>query len=298
MAARYDIMDITETEYDNIFGNSDPEIEGDVGEESDLDFDGLENENSESESDSESEQEDEVMLKWTNDLSHITVDDFASPTGITFELGNDTRQIDFFDKLFGEDTVAHIVIVTNRYARQQLAERVEQLAKWTDVTVPELRAYFGVCIIMGINSLPSIADYLSSDPHLGNEGIKKVMTKNHFEEITRFLHFNDSSTEPPRGNELHDRLYKVRPILNTFNQKMLTLYKPKKNISVDEGMIAFKGRLSFRQYMPAKPTKYGIKVWLAADASNGFVLNHKVYLGKEKKGRCGSPKWTWLRCSH
>ena len=46
-------------------------------------------------------------------------------------------------------------------------------------------------------------------------------------------------------------------------------------------MIAFKGRLSFRQYMPAKPTKYGIKVWLGADAWNGFVLNHKVYLGKE-----------------
>ena len=47
-------------------------------------------------------------------------------------------------------------------------------------------------------------------------------------------------------------------------------------------MIAFKGRLSFRQYMPAKPTKYGIKVWLTADSSNGFVLNHKVYLGKER----------------
>ena len=33
-------------------------------------------------------------------------------------------------------------------------------------------------------------------------------------------------------------------------------------------MIAFKGRL-FRQYLPAKPTKNGIKVWMAADASNG-----------------------------
>jgi len=50
-------------------------------------------------------------------------------------------------------------------------------------------------------------------------------------------------------------------------------------------MIAFKGRLSFRQYMPAKPTKYGIKVWIAADAKNGFVVNHKVYLGKEPNGQ-------------
>ena len=33
--------------------------------------------------------------------------------------------------------------------------------------------------------------------------------------------------------------------------------------------------------MPAKLTKYGIEVWMAADASNGFVINHKVYLGKQ-----------------
>ena len=33
--------------------------------------------------------------------------------------------------------------------------------------------------------------------------------------------------------------------------------------------------------MPAKPVKYGIKVRMAADVSNGFVLNHHVYLGKE-----------------
>ena len=33
--------------------------------------------------------------------------------------------------------------------------------------------------------------------------------------------------------------------------------------------------------MPAKLTKYGIKVWMAADSSNGYVLNFDVYLGKE-----------------
>ena len=33
--------------------------------------------------------------------------------------------------------------------------------------------------------------------------------------------------------------------------------------------------------MPAKPTKYGIKVWMAADVSNAFIDNHEVYLGKQ-----------------
>ena len=37
--------------------------------------------------------------------------------------------------------------------------------------------------------------------------------------------------------------------------------------------------------MPAKPNKYGIKFWMAADSSNGYVLNFDVYLGKELDGR-------------
>ena len=31
------------------------------------------------------------------------------------------------------------------------------------------------------------------------------------------------------------------------------------NISVDEGMTGFHGSLSFKQYKPAKPIKYGTK---------------------------------------
>lgn len=51
--------------------------------------------------------------------------------------------------------------------------------------------------------------------------------------------------------------------------------------STDKGMTAFKSRLSFRQYMPAKPTKYGTKVWMVPDSQNGFVNNFSVYLGQE-----------------
>ena len=35
--------------------------------------------------------------------------------------------------------------------------------------------------------------------------------------------------------------------------------------------------------MPARTTKYGIKVWIAADSSNGYVLNFDVYLGKDPR---------------
>ena len=68
---------------------------------------------------------------------------------------------------------------TNRYARQKLVG--EALDKWQDVTLDEVKAFLGVSVVMGLNPLPSTADYWSSDPFFGNEGIQKVMTKNRFD---------------------------------------------------------------------------------------------------------------------
>ena len=57
-------------------------------------------------------------------------------------------------------------------------------------------------------------------------------------------------------------------------------------ITVDEAMIAFRGRLSFGQYLPAKPTKYGIKVWVRADSTNGFANEFQIYVHKSAGTQC------------
>ena len=45
-------------------------------------------------------------------------------------------------------------------------------------------------------------------------------------------------------------------------------------------MIKFKGRLSFRQYLPAKPIKWGIKMWALCESDTGYAYNMQVYTGK------------------
>ena len=61
---------------------------------------------------------------------------------------------------------------------------------------------------------------------------------------------------------------------------MLSVYKPNRDMSVDEAMIPFKGRSSLKQYMPKKPIKRGIKVWALADAHIGYISAFDVYTGK------------------
>ena len=74
----------------------------------------------------------------------------------------------------------------------------------TDVTLEEIKAFLGVSVVMGVNILPSISNYWSSNQFLGNEGIQKVMTKNCYENISRFFHFSDSSVEPRQGEDGYD----------------------------------------------------------------------------------------------
>ena len=61
-------------------------------------------------------------------------------------------------------------------------------------------------------------------------------------------------------------------------------YWPCQNLSVDEAMVAFKGQLSMKQYVPLKPIKRGIKVWECADSLNGYVCNLQVYPGRQDGG--------------
>ena len=58
-------------------------------------------------------------------------------------------------------------------------------------------------------------------------------------------------------------------------------YNLNESISVDEAMIPFKGRLSFKQYMRDKPVKHGIKVFVLADGKCGYIKRIQIYTGKD-----------------
>ena len=172
MAARIvEPMEISREDFEDIFGSSDEEMSN---EDSDIDVSEVEDESDENDT-SGSESEGDEPVEWTNRLRNIHMEDFTSPAGITFEIGNEARELDIFKLFFNDEILNVIVRETNRYARQKLVG--EALDKWQDVTLDEVKAFLGVSVVMGLNPLPSTADYWSSDPFFGNEGIQKVMTK-------------------------------------------------------------------------------------------------------------------------
>ena len=93
-------------------------------------------------------------------------------------------------------------------------------------------------------------------------------------QIQTFFELNDDQTMAPKHSINFDCF--IDRIVNNFK----THYEPQQNLSVDESMVGFKGRLSWIQYMPKKPRKWGIKIWTQADSTNGYVSSLKVYTGK------------------
>ena len=213
-------LNVTAEEYHNIFGTSDEE-------DADIDFEGSDIEVQQIDSDEELEQEAEEsnnegdvadaideQTVWSNELSDFVISQFNSQCGIKVKVPPESKSDFFFNLIFSDKLIDLIVRVTNKYARQKLAGNNTRLMKWHDVTRQELKAYFGICLVMGINNLPQLPMYWSSDPLIGNTGIQNIMTKNRFEEHGQYLHFSNSETEPQRGEENFDRLYKVRSLLS------------------------------------------------------------------------------------
>ena len=110
-----------------------------------------------------------------------------------------------------------------------------------------------------------------------NENFSSIMSNRRFELLLQFLHVSPPTTET------NDKLHKIRPILDRVIKNFMAAYTPNINISIDESIIAFKGRLSWIQYMPKKPHKWGMKAWVLADSSNGYVWKWELYTGKQER---------------
>ncbi|XP_023311304.1 piggyBac transposable element-derived protein 3-like [Anoplophora glabripennis] len=199
---------------------------------------------------------------------------FAEATGP--DLPDDIETpTDVFLHLFPEDLITHITFQINLYAFQRHGEG----RNFKPTTAKEIKIFLGVNLLMGLKKLPSFKDYWSSQEEMRDPFISSVISRDRFAWLLSNIHLNDNAVQPQKGEQNYDKLYKVRPLLSKLQETFMSSMKPSEFQSVDESMIRFKGRSSFRQYMPMKPIKRGYKVWVRAD-STGYKCEFQIYTGK------------------
>ncbi|XP_065845593.1 piggyBac transposable element-derived protein 4-like [Oscarella lobularis] len=135
---------------------------------------------------------------------------------------------------------------------------------------------------MGYMRFPRIQDYWQKAIPILSCHFSDVMTLTRFWQILRFFHVCDPASELPNGHPRYDKLQKVRPLVNLFEAAFKSEYNCKREITIDEAMIPYKGRIGYKQYMKDKPTKWGIKVFILAESSPGYIYKFEIYTGKRR----------------
>lgn len=146
-----------------------------------------------------------------------------------------------------------------------------------------MKALFGVLYIIGAlkNGHRSTKDMWSSDG-CNIDILKCAMSEKHFLFLLRCIRFDDI-----RGREERKKLDKmthIRKVFDDFTMNCKKSYALSEYVTLDEKLQSFKGRCPFRQYMPNKPAKYGIKIFALCDSVNCYTSNLKVYVGTQPAG--------------
>jgi len=66
-----------------------------------------------------------------------------------------------------------------------------------------------------------------------------------------------------------------------LNQQFSSTIKPGKNLCIDESLMLWKGRLKFKQFLPLKRHRFGIKLFELVDCETGFLLEFIIYTGSD-----------------
>ena len=176
--------------------------------------------------------------------------------------------LEYFKLFFDDKLISHIAHQSNLYATQKAG-------KSHSTNSNEIEQYLGILLMMGIIKLPQYRMYWGNATRFPM--IASAMSVNRFDKVKRFFHCNDNDEMLPKGHPNHDKLHKVRPVIESVLRNCKNI-PPEERHSVDEQIIPTKSRSGLKQYLPKKPHKWGIKIWARCGVS-GIVYDFQVYTG-------------------
>uniref|UniRef100_A0A3B4T981 PiggyBac transposable element-derived protein domain-containing protein n=1 Tax=Seriola dumerili TaxID=41447 RepID=A0A3B4T981_SERDU len=172
---------------------------------------------------------------------------------------------------------------TNKNAAKNLEKGTKFI--WTEINPDEMKKFVGMLLYMAVLKLPRISDFWRQQKIFHVPFPATVMSRDRFMAVLSNLHLSDpeqnEDNDKKKGTEDYDHLHRFRPLMEIICVNCKAIYHPRQHLAVDERMVGTKARLSIKQYMKAKPTKWGLKFFVLADM-NGYTIDFILYTGKSK----------------
>ncbi|XP_026694479.2 piggyBac transposable element-derived protein 4 [Ciona intestinalis] len=112
------------------------------------------------------------------------------------------------------------------------------------------------------------------------------MSRVRFTLIRAMLHFCNDEESSSKNSEKHNRLFKVRLLLDVLVPKFSALYKPDKQLAIHEMTIACNQKSD--QRTRKKPIQWTDKVIALTEAKTGYLLEWAIHAGSSRETEKGA----------
>ena len=203
------------------------------------------------------------------------------------ELPGEKRPVDIFQFFISDELLEKIAPSTNDWFQvKKGSEPSKHKAPFEPIAyINEWKPFFGMLLAVNQNiDLPRFEHYFRQDESkwlLLTPGFHKVFSQKRFSQLNRYIFFCDPQSLDENDRN-RDKLAKVKPFLEHLHAGCKDNFNYGKNITIDEAMIPYKGKLSIKQRILGKPVRWGIKLFPLCDSETAYVSRFEVYLGKAR----------------
>jgi len=125
----------------------------------------------------------------------------------------------FYQLFLSPELIRHFVVQTNIFADHFIQSHPQlpphsRVRKWVETDEEEMKKFLALVLLMGIIHKPTVEMYWSTDVLYATPVFSAVMRRNKFELLRKFFHLNDNINEPDKHDPAHDRLFKLRPLID------------------------------------------------------------------------------------
>lgn len=174
----------------------------------------------------------------------------------------------YFCKYLNDDFFKSMALYTN-------IREVETTGKSLNTDEREIKMFFGCCLLIGIYNLPRIRMFWQRDSRVPI--VSDSLSRARFFQLRTKLKLVDDNAVSKEAVS-NDRFWKVRPMLDRIQRACLQNERTEQ-VSIDEQMIPFHGKVLMRQYVRGKPQPVGLKNFVMT-TPGGIPLDFSMYEGK------------------
>ena len=181
-----------------------------------------------------------------------------------------------------EETVVRYTNKRIEQVRSQLDATTLNNSKYSHLKltdVMELRAYYGVTYARGLQH-DNMTDQrkLWGESSYGHPIYSGCLSVNRYSFLKHNITFDDIDSREERWHS--DRFAAMRDFFEAANNNFAKMLQPDAYLTIDETLYATRNKISFNQYNPSKPARYGVLFKSVNAALIPYTFVAAVYAGK------------------